>query len=111
MSRLARGAGLGIVLLLAACSSASGTPVATSHVDLPKSYLFSPAEISVSAGTTVTWSNSDNFTHSVELTQNNHLVGIMHPGESVSFKFSKPGTYHYICTFHPQNMSGDIIVH
>ena len=32
-------------------------------VDLPKSYKFAPAAITVTAGTTVTWTNDDNFTH------------------------------------------------
>jgi plastocyanin len=30
--------------------------------------------------------------------------------ESVSVKFTTPGTYHYICLIHGKNMSGDIVV-
>jgi plastocyanin len=32
------------------------------------------------------------------------------PGESVSIKFDKPGTYHYVCTLHRRDMDGDVVV-
>ncbi len=101
-----------LALVLAACGAASSTgPVATSRVDLPPSYLFSPAAITVPAGTTVTWTNHDNFTHSVRLIDlGNQVVGVMHPGQSLRFTFDRAGTYHYDCSFHPQNMKGTVIV-
>ena len=54
--------------LLGGCAarSADGAPVATSTVDLPPSYKFEPAAITVKPGTTVTWKNDDHFTHSVQ---------------------------------------------
>lgn len=90
-------------------ASAAG-PVASDHVDLPRSYLFSPANIVVNAGTTVTWTNSDQFTHSVRLIDGDRMVGEMRPGQSVSFTFAAAGTYRYECTFHPQNMKGTVTV-
>jgi plastocyanin len=100
---------------LCACGGSSvdaAHTTSTTHVDLPRSYLFQPAAISITAGQTVTWTNDDNFTHSVRLLdQNNEVVGIMHPGEHVSHTFSSPGTYHYDCSFHPQNMQGIVVVH
>ena len=55
----------GAGLLLAACAPPAVTvPVATNRVDLPPSYKFEPALITVPDGTTVTWTNKDNFTHS-----------------------------------------------
>ena len=103
---------LALALLLVGCGGeASGAPVATNRVDLPPSYLFSPANISVKAGTTVTWTNHDNFTHSVRIpAQNGKVVGTMHPGQSVTFTFSSAGTYKYDCSFHPQNMKGTVVV-
>jgi plastocyanin len=108
----ARSAILALALALAACSQASSTkPVSTDHVDLPPSYLFSPAQITVKAGTTVTWTNHDNFTHSVRIPpQNGKVVGIMHPGQSVTYTFASSGTYQYDCSFHPQNMKGTVVV-
>ena len=112
--------GLSSVLLLvavgifvAACgstSSASAGPVATTHVDLPKSYKFAPAAIVVTAGATVTWTNSDNFTHSVKFDGDNGSGAVMKPGESTSRTFSTPGTYAYVCAFHPQDMKGIVVV-
>jgi plastocyanin len=41
--------------------------VATTRVEMPPSYRFEPAVITVRAGSTVTWHNSDHFTHSVSV--------------------------------------------
>lgn len=84
--------------------------MATANVDLPQSYLFSPANIVVNAGAKVTWKNSDQFTHSVRLVDSAEVVGTMRPGETVSFTFAKAGTYKYDCSFHPQNMKGTVTV-
>jgi len=65
-------------------------------VDLPKSYRFQPSAITVRAGTTVTWTNSDNFTHSVRLLD--HDGGqpkVMNPGQSARITFREPGLYRY----------------
>jgi plastocyanin len=112
MSFVLRSAAVGLLAIwLAACSSgASATPVATNQVDLPKSYKFQPAEISVPVGTTVTWTNHDVFTHAVRLLDDGGTVMVMKPGESVSFTFDKVGTHNYDCSFHPQNMKGSVIV-
>src|SRR5688572_33417198 len=57
-----------VAFLAVACQGAEpNAPVATTQVDLPRSYKFAPEDIVVSAGATVTWTNNDNFTHSVRL--------------------------------------------
>jgi plastocyanin len=111
MFRLPRAAGpiLGVGLLLAACApQASAEPVATNVVDLPPSYRFAPEAITVPDGTTVTWTNNDNFTHTVKVDgEEDHKVG---RGDSVSIKFDKPGSYHYVCTLHSKDMDGTVVV-
>jgi plastocyanin len=83
-------------------------PVATTEVSMAKSYRFDPQTIEVSAGDTVTWTNDDNFTHTVQVHgQEDHEVG---KGESVSIAFDKRGTYEYVCTLHRRDMSGTVIV-
>ncbi|HEX2141378.1 MAG TPA: plastocyanin/azurin family copper-binding protein, partial [Candidatus Limnocylindria bacterium] len=63
-----RMAGALVLLLAAGCASqVQPTPVATDVIDLPQSYRFEPALITVPAGTTVTWTNNDQFTHNVRL--------------------------------------------
>jgi plastocyanin len=100
--------------LLGGCAAkaADAPPVATSAVNLPPSYKFEPAAIAVSPGTTVTWTNNDHFTHSVQFLDgglpNTPLV--MDPGATATFVFDRPGTYHYQCHLHPQNMQGTVTV-
>ena len=101
----------GAGLLLAACApQAAAEPVATSQVDLPLSYEFEPAVITVPDGTTVTWTNNDNFTHNVRLLDDGGELLDLPPGESVSYTFTGPGEHRYDCSFHPNDMSGVVVV-
>ena len=95
--------------LLAGCGSTeSSEAVATTEVLMTKSYRFEPKTIAVEAGDEVTWRNEDNFTHTVQVDgQEDHKV---ERGESVSIAFDTPGTYHYVCTLHEQDMDGEVIV-
>ncbi len=103
-------AALALVAVAAGCAGAKATrkPVATNRITMAKSYRFSPDRVSVKAGSTVTWTNEDNFTHTVQVDgQPDHKVG---RSDSVSIRFARPGTYHFICTLHPHDMSGEVIV-
>jgi plastocyanin len=93
----------------AGCGGAgTSDPVATSEISMAKSYRFDPKVVEVAPGTTVTWTNDDNFTHTVQVDgQDDHEVG---RGESVSITFDRAGTYHYVCTLHRQDMDGEVIV-
>jgi plastocyanin len=99
-------------LALSACSGATAEadPVATDMVDLPRSYKFVPEAITVPAGTEVTWTNNDNFTHSVRLVDDGNVVLNMAPGESASFTFEEPGLHRYDCSFHATDMAGTVLV-
>jgi plastocyanin len=98
-----------VPVLATACGGEHlGKPVATNQVLLPKSYKFEPAAIVVKAGTSVAWRNADNFSHTVKVENGtDHKLG---RGESVAIRFTKPGTYHYLCTLHPHDMRGEVIV-
>jgi plastocyanin len=112
MNCIARAAAVvaGSVLLAACSADAAAGPVATDHVDLPRSYKFAPADITVALGTTVTWTNHDQFTHSVRLLDDGGQVLVMKPGESVSYTFEQPGLRHFDCSFHPHDMKGTVLV-
>ena len=104
-----------VALSLTACGGSAagnqgGDPVATTQVDLPRSYRFQPASIVVAVGSTVTWTNSDNFTHSVQFDGDASPGTVISPGASTTRVFDKPGTYAYICNFHPQDMRGTVEV-
>jgi plastocyanin len=91
-------------------STADSSPVATTTVDLPRSYRFAPSAITVEVGATVTWTNNDNFTHNVDLAEDAEAPLGMAPGESVSHEFPTPGTFAYVCSLHPNDMTGTVLV-
>ena len=97
-------------LVLAGCGGAgeSAEPVPTNEVTMVKSYRFEPKTVEIEAGDTVTWTNDDNFTHSVQVDgQEDHEV---EPGESVEITFDEPGTFHYVCRMHRKDMDGTVVV-
>jgi plastocyanin len=100
---------LAVTVVATGCGgTGSSAPVATTAVSMAKSYRFDPKTIEIRAGQTVTWTNNDNFTHTVKVDgQDDHKVG---RGHSVSISFDKPGTYHYVCTLHSKDMHGTVIV-
>jgi plastocyanin len=104
-------AALAATVLEAGCGGAGGhgPAVATDHVSMAKSYRFDPDVIRIKAGDTVTWTNNDNFTHSVRL-QDGGETQFMKPGESVTHAFTTPGVYQYDCSLHPKDMRGSVQV-
>jgi len=72
-------------------------------------FMFAPISMTVSVGTTVTWTNLDDEPHTVVSDTGVFRSGAMDTNESYSFKFDKPGTYHYTCSIHPR-MVGTIVV-
>ncbi len=99
-------------LLLAALtpcgSQASGTPEGSTIV-MAKDFMFAPTSLEVAAGSTVTWTNKDDEPHSVVSDGGLFRSGALDTNESFSFRFDKPGTYHYACSIHPR-MVGTIVV-
>ena len=83
--------------------------VASGHVTVAISkYKFGPAKLTVKPGTSVTFSNHDMTAHTA--TANGGFdSGTIKPGAEATVKFSKPGTYPYICQFHAF-MHGTVVV-
>jgi plastocyanin len=103
-----------LALALAACGGGGGAaaearPIETTTVDLPKSYKFVPAAIVVDAGARVSWTNHDDFTHNVTLPDGVPAL-TMSPGASVTHTFDTPGEYDYVCSLHPRDMRGRVVV-
>ena len=69
---------------------------------------FGPAETTIEVGDTVTWENSGDTTHTVK--GDGFFSKAIDPGDSYEHKFTKPGTYEYLCTLHPDQMQGTIVV-
>ncbi len=72
-------------------------------------FTFQPARLEVAAGTTITWTNRGQVTHSVTATDGTFDSGNIEPGERRSLTFSRAGTFPYHCTPHPF-MRGVIVV-
>jgi plastocyanin len=80
---------------------------ATTHQIEIVDFAFSPATLTITAGDTVIWTNSDAVAHSA--TGSGFDSGLLGQGDSYSVTFSAAGTYDYLCTPHP-TMTGRIVV-
>ncbi len=75
-----------------------------------KDHLYKPDNITVTAGTKVTWTNLDQDPHTVKEKDNNKFHSTaLDTNDSYSYTFTAPGTYKYFCTLHP-TMVGSVKV-
>lgn len=75
-------------------------------------FAFSPATITIHSGDTITWTNNDSAVHNAASTASAPTAfqtKDLNQGETDSVTFTKPGTYAYICSYHP-GMKGKVIV-
>jgi LPXTG-motif cell wall-anchored protein len=72
-------------------------------------FQFTPAQITIDQGDTVTWTNDGPTAHSATASDGSFDTGIFPAGESRSHTFDQAGTFSYICTPHP-NMHGTVVV-
>jgi plastocyanin len=94
----------------AATSASSGAPAAGRTTIVIKEFAFSPNNLTVTPGATVTVSNHDMVTHTLTATKGGFDTGSVGPGQTKAFTAPmKPGTYPYICSIH-QYMTGDLVV-
>jgi len=71
---------------------------------------YNPNPITVSAGSTVKWTNSDTIAHTVTSDQSGVFnSGRMAPGDTFSMTFQNKGTVTYHCSFHP-GMIASVVV-
>jgi len=62
---------------------------------------FVPAQVSATAGTLVTWTNTDTVPHSVTADDKRFDSGPILPGKSFKWTVAGSGTIAYHCIFHP----------
>jgi plastocyanin len=74
-------------------------PGPTAQVSIPGQF-YSPGQLDVLTGTTVTWQNQDATTHTVTADDGTFDSGYVPPGGSYERLFSKPGIYAFHCTIH-----------
>ncbi|GAC1400244.1 MAG: hypothetical protein NVSMB52_13860 [Chloroflexota bacterium] len=89
-----------------------GAPVNVQIVSDPKVIgLYKPATITLRVGQYAIFTNSSNANHTVTAEKNNAFNSgdIGTGGAQWTFKATKPGTYPYICQYHPL-MHGTLVV-
>ena len=101
---------MGIMLLtLSSRVTANAQPEAPGATVKIDNFVFGPQTLTVPAGTTVTWTNSDDIPHTSVSTEGVFKSKVLDTDEKFSYTFTKAGTYPYYCTIHPK-MTGKIVV-
>jgi plastocyanin len=90
-------------------TASTNTPTSTGNSVTIMNFAFSPATLTVKAGTKVTWTNKDTVTHTVTADQGAFNSGLLSPGNSFSFTFTQAGTFSYHCNIH-HSMTATIVV-
>jgi plastocyanin len=72
-------------------------------------FFFSPDQMTVAPGTTVTWVNEAQTPHTTTADDGTWDSGTLEQGDDFSFTFDDPGTYTYHCSIHP-DMTATITV-
>lgn len=92
-----------------AASIARADGHATTHTVVIKDFAFTPANLEIKAGDTVTWINEDDTQHSAWDLNDNFDTGLLSTGQSASLTFNGAGTFVYRCRPHG-NMRGSITI-
>ncbi len=94
---------------LGAASAATDVQVVVLQPSDLLSWRYDPAELTIPAGTTVTWVNHGG--EPITVTSPDALFDSedIAPGASFSLFFNTPGTYRYFCVSYP-HMKGAVVV-
>jgi len=123
---------MGVVALVAvtaaACGGAdppdgAGAAAPAANEVTMRLIAFRPEVITVDAGATVTWKQTDAGAHTVtsgtveqggagviETPDGRFDSGDIAKGDTFEFTFDEPGTYPYFCAIHPATMRGEVRV-
>jgi amicyanin len=91
-----------------ATTTAPAPPVAGTAVSITN-FAFTPANLTVKVGETVTWTNKDEEPHNVVAGDSSFHSPGMDANATYSFTFTKAGSFDYICGIHPF-MHGTVVV-
>jgi plastocyanin len=100
----------GLYAGLFAKSLLAGVAWAAEHEIQIVQYTYTPAELTIKVGDTVTWINGEKrVSHSVLFNATGEESERFFPGERWSRKFDQPGRVEYRCGPHPE-MQGVIVI-
>lgn len=85
-----------------AASSSEASTTATASVDI-MNYAYSPANLTISVGDTVVWTNHDTAPHNVVISDGpvKFTSPTLNQGDTFTYTFTVAGTYDYYCSIHP----------
>jgi plastocyanin len=93
----------------ASSGNTNGTPITiVSGAQVLTTTAYNPNPLTITAGTTVTWTNQDSTTHTAT-SDTGVFNGTVGPNQQYSFTFPNKGTFTYHCSLHP-NMVASVIV-
>ena len=92
----------------ATTTTAAGASVNTNKIDA-KDFTFTPAAVTVAAGTLVQWKNGDDAPHAIADDGGAFNAAPVNPGGTFSQRYPTAGTFPYHCTIHP-SMTGTVTV-
>lgn len=98
---------VGLLALLALFAPQTSS-AAIVNISMGPNY-FTPANITINAGDSVVWRNTDNTAHTVTSNSGHFDSGTLQRGATYSLTFNNVGTYSYRCLFH-NGMVGTITV-
>ncbi len=93
-------------LLLALAAGGARAEEAVVRID---NFTFSPPNLTIPVGTTVTFENADDIPHTVVAKTGAFRSKALDTGDHFSFTFAKAGDFAYFCSLHP-HMQGKITV-
>lgn len=74
-----------------------------------RGFAFVPQTVTVTVGTTITWTNEDEDPHTVVANDKSFHSVAMDTDDRFSYTFTTPGEFAYFCSLHP-HMTGKVIV-
>lgn len=106
MSRFDRRSILTALLATPLAMVASRSHAATHAVTI-EGFAFSPADLNVAVGDTITFTNNDGAPHTATALDGSFDTGRLNRGESAEITITSAGSHAYKCNFHP-SMTGTI---
>jgi plastocyanin len=109
---------LGALLIVAVAGCGSSTPPAQAPAGgggtgsapalvVEENFAFTPSQVTVKVGDTVTFENKDSAPHRVNI--DGQDLGQQTTGQKVEWKATKAGTFPFVCSIHPA-MTGQVTV-
>jgi plastocyanin len=99
-----RAVAVAFVALTVQATSGAGT-----HQITIQNFDYTPFELRIQAGDTVTWINTDPFGHNTVSDTGVWASNNLARGQSFSYRFDTPGVYPYYCSYHP-SMRATVVV-